>query len=63
MGLKNISPQQEFKALLVNKITFPLVVLESLKNGKDIDKKTIAKAMKELRSIVSSLDKEWISKE
>lgn len=62
MELKNISSYQELRAFLTNKITLPLAVLELLKNGKDIDKKTITKAIKELKSIVASLDKEWTSK-
>lgn len=62
MKLKNVSLYQEIRASVANKITFPLAVLELLKNGKDVDKKTITKAIKELRSIVASLDKEWTSK-
>jgi hypothetical protein len=63
MKIRDVSQHKEIRALVANKITFPLVVLESLKNGKDIDKKTITKAIKELRSIVANLDKEWTSKE
>lgn len=59
MGFKNIPPHQELRAFVANKITFPLVVLELLKDGKDVDKETITKAIKELKTIVTSLDKEW----
>ena len=62
MKIKNISQHKEIRALVANKITLPLAVFELLKNGKDVDKKTIAKAIKELKSIVASLDKEWTSK-
>ena len=62
MKMRNISQHKEIRALVANKITFPLVVLESLKNGKSVDKKTITKAIKELKSLVASLDKEWTSK-
>lgn len=62
MKMRNIPPHQELRAFVANKITLPLAVLELFKNGKAVDKGTITRAIKELKSIITSLDKEWTSK-
>lgn len=63
MKIRGISQRQEIDASIANKLTLPLVVLEAFKQGKKIDKKTIAKAIKELKSIAALFGKQWISKE
>jgi hypothetical protein len=62
MRLKNISSYQEIRAYIANKLALPLVVLESLEKGREVNNCTIAAAKNELKNIVVYLDKQWITK-
>lgn len=48
---KPISKKDEKKASLRNKLTLPLTVLEMISKGKDVPKKDVLLALKELRSV------------
>lgn len=59
--MKGNSLKQDFRAFIANKLTLPLVVLESLKQGKKINNRIIAESIGELKKIVAYLDKKWMS--
>jgi hypothetical protein len=63
MKSKNISPNQEIRALIANKLTLPLVVLESLKDGRKVNSRTINRAINALKDLIAYVDKKWITKE
>lgn len=55
--MKSLTSSQEARAFIANKITLALTVLESLReNKKNITKRVISKAIKDLRGAIKFLD-------
>ena len=62
MKLKEHSFYKEIRAHIANKLTLPLVVLKSLTEGKKINKRILASALRELQKLeklIAYADKKW----
>ena len=57
--VRRVARTQRLRHLVANKLTLPLTVLRELHEGRSVEPRLLAKAIRDLDTLMASVDAQW----